>query len=287
MLDRLRAEVGGARRRRRGGGGPARGARGRARRRLPGCRRDARRRSLLRAARPARGRGRAAADGRRDGPLTKIFHREAKRMRRTFAALSATTPRTTALHASRIAVKRARYAADLAAHELGKPGARFVAVAKQLQDILGDHQDAVVAQAADPGLGRLGVRPRERVRRGPARPARARPDGRRPRRVARRRGGGSTRRRGGRSAERRRSRGRRSRRPGTARDGLEVLLVHRPAYDDWTFPKGKVEPRRDRRGVRRARGRGGDGPALHARPRAPLDRRTATRRAGPSGCATG
>lgn len=25
------------------------------------------------------------------------------------------------------------------------------------------------------------------------------------------------------------------------RDGL-VLLVHRPAYDDWTFPKGKVEP---------------------------------------------
>ena len=22
----------------------------------------------------------------------------------------------------------------------------------------------------------------------------------------------------------------------------EVLLVHRPAYDDWTFPKGKGEP---------------------------------------------
>ena len=22
-------------------------------------------------------------------------------------------------------------------------------------------------------------------------------------------------------------------------EGLEVLLVHRPAYDDWTFPKGK------------------------------------------------
>jgi 8-oxo-dGTP pyrophosphatase MutT (NUDIX family) len=27
--------------------------------------------------------------------------------------------------------------------------------------------------------------------------------------------------------------------PGT---GLEVVLIHRPAYDDWTFPKGKVEP---------------------------------------------
>ena len=24
--------------------------------------------------------------------------------------------------------------------------------------------------------------------------------------------------------------------------GLEVLVVHRPAYDDWTFPKGKCDP---------------------------------------------
>jgi len=24
--------------------------------------------------------------------------------------------------------------------------------------------------------------------------------------------------------------------------GLEVVLVHRPAYDDWAFPKGKAEP---------------------------------------------
>src|SRR2546428_11489744 len=27
-------------------------------------------------------------------------------------------------------------------------------------------------------------------------------------------------------------------RPGPA--GLEVALVHRPRYDDWTFPKGKL-----------------------------------------------
>ena len=26
------------------------------------------------------------------------------------------------------------------------------------------------------------------------------------------------------------------------RDGSEVLVVHRPKYDDWTFPKGKAEP---------------------------------------------
>lgn len=25
-------------------------------------------------------------------------------------------------------------------------------------------------------------------------------------------------------------------------DGPEVLLVHRPRYDDWTFPKGKAQP---------------------------------------------
>ena len=24
--------------------------------------------------------------------------------------------------------------------------------------------------------------------------------------------------------------------------GVEVLLIHRPQYDDWTIPKGKVEP---------------------------------------------
>jgi 8-oxo-dGTP diphosphatase len=25
-------------------------------------------------------------------------------------------------------------------------------------------------------------------------------------------------------------------------EGSEVLLVHRPRYDDWTFPKGKLDP---------------------------------------------
>ncbi len=78
--------------------------------------------------------------------LAEIWLREAKRMRRTFVALG-DEPEDDALHASRIAVKRARYAAELAAHELGGPGAAFVARAKELQDVLGDHQDAVVAEA--------------------------------------------------------------------------------------------------------------------------------------------
>jgi len=25
-------------------------------------------------------------------------------------------------------------------------------------------------------------------------------------------------------------------------DGIEVALVHRPRYDDWSFPKGKLDP---------------------------------------------
>ena len=28
----------------------------------------------------------------------------------------------------------------------------------------------------------------------------------------------------------------------SASGGLEVLLVHRPRYDDWTVPKGKLDP---------------------------------------------
>lgn len=77
--------------------------------------------------------------------LAKIWHREVKRMRRTFDALG-DDPADDDLHASRIAVKRARYAAELAAHELGAPGRAFVARAKGLQDVLGEHQDAVVAE---------------------------------------------------------------------------------------------------------------------------------------------
>ncbi|TSD68209.1 NUDIX hydrolase [Aeromicrobium piscarium] len=31
------------------------------------------------------------------------------------------------------------------------------------------------------------------------------------------------------------------RKPSSRADGVEVLLIHRPRYDDWTFPKGKAE----------------------------------------------
>ena len=201
--------------------------------------------------------------------LAKIFHREAKRMRRTFDDLG-DDPEDDALHASRIAVKRARYAADLAAHELGKPGARFVAVAKRLQDILGDHQDAVVAQErirdwADAASVRRAASPPAGSSSSSATgwppPGAAWPDAWQRLDEAAPEGGQLT---------------TSFARPvesssGHGADGPEVLLVHRPAYDDWTFPKGKARTRRDRGGMRAARGRGGDGPPLHARARAAVD----------------
>ncbi len=78
--------------------------------------------------------------------LAKIWWRAHKRLRMEVSRLDA-EPEDDALHAVRIDVKRARYAAELAAVELGKRGAAYVRAAKDLQDILGDHQDAVVAEA--------------------------------------------------------------------------------------------------------------------------------------------
>jgi len=51
------------------------------------------------------------------------------------------------LHTVRIETKRARYAAELAEPVLGKAGARFLGRAKVVQDVIGDHQDACVAEA--------------------------------------------------------------------------------------------------------------------------------------------
>jgi CHAD domain-containing protein len=50
------------------------------------------------------------------------------------------------LHAVRIKVKRARYAAELVRGTAGRPAKRFVEQAKAVQDVLGDHQDSVVLE---------------------------------------------------------------------------------------------------------------------------------------------
>jgi CHAD domain-containing protein len=81
-----------------------------------------------------------------DETLAGIWWTEAKKLRRAVEDLG-DDPSDEALHAVRIRVKRARYAAELAAHELGKRGAQYVARAKAAQDVLGAHQDAFVAEA--------------------------------------------------------------------------------------------------------------------------------------------
>jgi CHAD domain-containing protein len=78
--------------------------------------------------------------------LAALWWKEWKRTVNAFEALGDDPP-DEELHAARISVKRARYAAELAASELGKRGRRFVDRAKELQDVLGEHQDAVVAEA--------------------------------------------------------------------------------------------------------------------------------------------
>lgn len=50
------------------------------------------------------------------------------------------------LHQIRILVKRARYAAEAAIPAAGKPATRFAEAAADLQTVLGDHQDACVAE---------------------------------------------------------------------------------------------------------------------------------------------
>jgi CHAD domain-containing protein len=70
-----------------------------------------------------------------------------KELRRLLAALDALgkSPSEAALHGLRILLKRVRYAAELAAPD-DKARKRFLADARRLQDLLGEHQDAVVAE---------------------------------------------------------------------------------------------------------------------------------------------
>ena len=106
-----------------------------------------------------------------DAPtLEEIHAAEHERLRKAVGALGPESP-DEELHAARIKAKRARYAAEL----LGAD--KYVAAAKGLQDVLGEHQDAVVAQerlralatqlpAAAVAAGRLVEREQVRAARG-------------------------------------------------------------------------------------------------------------------------
>jgi CHAD domain-containing protein len=55
-------------------------------------------------------------------------------------------PADARLHEVRILAKRSRYAAEATAPLLGPPAARFASAVSELQTVLGDHQDTVVAE---------------------------------------------------------------------------------------------------------------------------------------------
>jgi CHAD domain-containing protein len=80
-----------------------------------------------------------------DVTLDQIQAKEHKRLRKAVEELGR-DPADEELHGVRIKAKRARYAAELTGDD------PYVKAAKRLQDVLGEHQDAVVAQERLRGL---------------------------------------------------------------------------------------------------------------------------------------
>jgi len=79
--------------------------------------------------------------------LAKPVRRAARRLQRALAAVPAAGDRDAAIHEARKATKRARYAAEAAVPALGRTASRQAAQARELQQLLGDHHDSVVARA--------------------------------------------------------------------------------------------------------------------------------------------
>lgn len=91
---------------------------------------------------------RATRSARRE--LPRQMGRAWRRLDKRMAAAEALEPgpaRDTALHETRKAGKRLRYAAEIAQPAVGRPAQRLKRRAKAVHKQLGDHQDAVVAKA--------------------------------------------------------------------------------------------------------------------------------------------
>jgi CHAD domain-containing protein len=78
--------------------------------------------------------------------LAKPVRRADRRLQRALAAVPGAQDRDSAIHEARKAAKRARYAAEAAALALSKAERHQAARAKELQQLLGDHHDSVVAR---------------------------------------------------------------------------------------------------------------------------------------------
>ena len=86
-----------------------------------------------------------------DSTLIDIATRQFKKLQRSINRLGP-SPTHAEIHRVRIRTKRARYAAELAQSTIGKPATRFLEQAKAFQDLLGIHQDAVLAEQHIRGL---------------------------------------------------------------------------------------------------------------------------------------
>ena len=84
----------------------------------------------------------ALHDARYERLLERLAAKEVKRMRKH--GLASCSASNAALHKQRIRVKRARDAAEVAADAGSGRAAAFVRRAEKVQEVLGEHQDAVV-----------------------------------------------------------------------------------------------------------------------------------------------
>ena len=78
--------------------------------------------------------------------LAKPVRQAGRRLLRALAAVPVAEDHDAALHEARKAAKRARYAAEAATPALGSAASGQAAAAKDLQQVLGDHHDSVVAR---------------------------------------------------------------------------------------------------------------------------------------------
>jgi CHAD domain-containing protein len=83
--------------------------------------------------------------------LARAIRRDHRRLRRTIEPALALDPgqeRDLALHEARKAAKRARYSSEAGEPVLGKPAAKHTQRMKGIQQLLGEHQDSVIAREA-------------------------------------------------------------------------------------------------------------------------------------------
>ena len=90
-----------------------------------------------------------------DGDAQKLARGALQKLKRAADRLPA-EPTDAELHALRIKAKRARYAGELAALAGGTAVERYVDALKDLQDVIGEHQDLVVLEETVRGLARAG-----------------------------------------------------------------------------------------------------------------------------------